>query len=174
MRPKSEKPLDLHEPIYSQAELCEVAGTDRITINNRIHSGVLIPGEVSDRRLQGRRLFSVITIFEVKLTTELVNCFRIPPSAAASIAKKTTDGHQWMWVVARGMESKRPAEYVGFVYWSDECQELTAVVEPMAESHRKVQFIERPLLVLPLSRFFTSIYEKCLQILAASDPARTV
>jgi hypothetical protein len=47
---------------------------------------------VGSHRARKPRLFSVVTIFEAKVTGDLVRWLGTPPPIAAAMAKKTTDG----------------------------------------------------------------------------------
>ena len=89
----------IKKPQFSQVELCEVAEIPMATANNWILTGALRPADVGSRRARKPRLFSVVTIFEAKVTGDLVKWLGTPPPIAAAMARKTTDGHKWYWSI---------------------------------------------------------------------------
>ena len=100
---KARNSLDPKKPQFSQVELCEVAEIPMATANNWILTGALRPADVGSRRARKPRLFSVVTIFEAKVTGDLVKWLGTPPPIAAGMARKTTDGHNWYWSISRDL-----------------------------------------------------------------------
>jgi hypothetical protein len=92
---KARNSLDPKKPQFSQVELCEVAGIPMATANNWILTGALRPADVGSRRARKPRLFSVVTIYEAKVTGDLVKWLGTPPPTAAGMARKSTDGCNW-------------------------------------------------------------------------------
>ena len=100
---KARNSLDPNTPQFSQVELCEVAEIPMATANNWILTGALRPADVGSRRARKPRLFSVVTIYEAKVTGDLVKWLGTPPPIAAGMARKTTDGHNWHWSIPRDL-----------------------------------------------------------------------
>ncbi len=75
------------------------------TANNWILTGALRPADVGIRRARKPRLFSVVTIFDANVTGDLVKWLGMPPSIAAGMGRKTTDGHKLVLV-----HSERPGK----------------------------------------------------------------
>ena len=65
--------MDVQAGIFTQAELCQVTGLNSVTVDTWLIRGILRTTKVGGRTLRGRRLFSVLAIFEAKVTGELVN-----------------------------------------------------------------------------------------------------
>jgi hypothetical protein len=180
MRKNAHKPLDLSEPQFSQPELCEAAEITMPTSNNWIQSGALRPADVGSRRARKPRLFSLLTIYEAKVTGELVKWFDESPTKAAAMARKTTEGHTWMWSVERDLASNKTRDFFAFVFWSDKCRDWDVWVEQasgdvlvmqmktIAEA-RERRLAERPIVALPVSKYFTSVLKACQAMVASSS-----
>jgi hypothetical protein len=126
---KARNSLDPNKPQFSQVELCEVAEIPMATANNWILTGALRPADVGSRRARKPRLFSVVTIFEAKVTGDLVKWLGTPPPIAAAMARKTTDGHKWYWSIPRDLASNNPRNFFAIVFWSDQCRDWDASVD---------------------------------------------
>ena len=64
--------MDVRAATFSQRELCQITGLDTVTVDTWLIRGILETTKVDGRVLRGRRLFSVLTIFEAKVTADLV------------------------------------------------------------------------------------------------------
>ena len=60
--------MDVRAATFSQRELCQITGLDTVTVDTWLIRGILETTKVDGRVLRGRRLFSVLTIFEAKVT----------------------------------------------------------------------------------------------------------
>jgi hypothetical protein len=184
---KKRQPLDISEPQFSQLELCEAAGITMPTANNWILTGVLRPADVGGRRARKPRMFSILTIYEAKVTGELVKAKGLDtsPMTAAAIARRTTaKGHTWYLSspghLARGSS---PLNVFGIVFWSDQCRDWDVWVAPptddmlrinlktIAEKRGEPRLAERPILVLPVGRYFVTVYKICQAMVDASPKA---
>ena len=56
--------MDVRAATFSQRELCQITGLDTVTVDTWLIRGILETTKVDGRVLRGRRLFSVLTIFE--------------------------------------------------------------------------------------------------------------
>jgi hypothetical protein len=126
---KARNSLDPKKPQFSQVELCEVAEIPMATANNWILTGALRPADVGSRGARKPRLFSVVTIFEAKVTGDLVKWLGTPPPIAAGMARKTTDGHNWYWSIPRDLARNNPRDFFAIVFWSDQCRDWDASVD---------------------------------------------
>jgi hypothetical protein len=183
-------PLD--DPVFSQVELCEVAGITMTTANNWILGGALLPAEQKIRRARKPRLFSINMIFQARMTAKLVEEFGGAPSTAASAAaavKSTIDGHNWMWSVARAVERSRVGtksklpfpDYYVMVFWSSQCRGYEALLGDASKNilkfeldivaKREPRFADRPQIVLQVSNDFAFVYDKCTQIFGTENYA---
>ena len=170
---KARNSLDPNKPQFSQVELCEVAEIPMATANNWILAGALRPADVGSRRARKPRLFSVVTIYEAKVTSDLVKWLGTPPPIAAGMARKTTDGHNWYWSIPRDLARNNPRDFFAIVFWSDQCRDWDASVDvasgdvlrikvkAIAEARGEPKLTERPILVLPVSKYFVSVYKIC-------------
>jgi hypothetical protein len=77
---ESKVEMDVQAGIFTQAELCQVSGLNSVTVDTWLIWGILRTTKVGGRTLRGRRLFSVLAIFEAKVTGELVTRLSLPPS----------------------------------------------------------------------------------------------
>ena len=179
--------LDIAKPQFSQLELCEAAGIPMPTANNWISTGALRPAPVGIRSIRKPRLFSVITIYEAKVTAELVKWLgaRTPPLTAAAIARRTTaKGHNWYLSIPRDLAmGNSPLDVFAIVFWSDQCRDWAAWVDlpsddilrinlkTIAEKRGEPRLAERPILVLPVGRYFVAVYKICQAFVEASPKA---
>jgi hypothetical protein len=152
------------------------------TANNWIQSGVLRPSDIAIRSLRKPRVFSLLTIYEVKITAELVEWLGILPPKAAAIARRTTaDGHTWHLSTAKQLSrGKTPSDVFAAVFWSDKCRDWDVMVElpsggvlridvkAMVELRGEPAIADRPFLVLPIATYFTAVYKTCEAMLASS------
>jgi hypothetical protein len=178
---KTRNSLDPKTPQFSQVELCEVAGIPMATANNWILTGALRPADVGSRRARKPRLFSVVTIYEAKVTGDLVKWLGTPPPTAAGMARKTTDGHNWYLSVPRDLARTNPRDFFAIVFWSDQCRDWDASVDiasgdvlrikmkAVAEARGEPKLTERPILVLPVSKYFASVYKICQAMVDSSS-----
>ena len=65
----------------------QITGLDTVTVDTWLIRGILETTKVDGRVLRGRRLFSVLTIFEAKVTADLVNELAMGPSEASNVAR---------------------------------------------------------------------------------------
>ena len=72
--------MDVRTATFSQRELCQITGLDTVTVDTWLMRGILETTKVDGRVLRGRRLFSVLTIFEAKVTADLVNELAMGPA----------------------------------------------------------------------------------------------
>src|SRR6202047_5292132 len=56
--------MDVCAATFSQRELCQITGLDTVTVDTWLIRGILETTKVDGRVLRGRRLFSVLTIFD--------------------------------------------------------------------------------------------------------------
>ena len=182
-RQKISEPVDIAAPQFSQADLCTAAGITMPTANNWIQSGVLRPIDIAIRSIRKPRVFSLLTIYEAKTTAEVVEWLGMPPPKAAAIARRTTaDGHNWHLSTAQLLsKGRKPSDVFAAVFWSDQCRDwdvrvelpsggiLRINVKAMVELRGEPGIADRPFLVLPVARYFTSVYKKC-EAMIASPP----
>jgi hypothetical protein len=79
--------MDVRAATFSQRELCQITGLDTVTVDTWLIRGILETTKVDGRVLRGRRLFSVLAIFEAKVTADLVSGLAMPPSEASKVAR---------------------------------------------------------------------------------------
>ena len=178
---KARNSLDPNKPQFSQVELCEVAEIPMATANNWILTGALRPADVGSRGARKPRLFSVVTIYEAKVTGDLVKWLGIAPPIAAGLARKTTDGHNWYWSILRDLARNNPRDFFAIVFWSDQCRDWDASVDvasgdvlrikmkAISEAWGEPKLTERPILVLPVSKYFASVYKICQAMVDSSS-----
>jgi hypothetical protein len=182
--------IDLNEPQFSQPELCEAAGITMPTANNWILTGVLRPADVGGRRARKPRMFSILTIYEAKVIGELVNAKGLDtsPTTAAAIARRATaKGHNWYLSIPRHLAmGNSPLDAFAIVFWSDRCRDWDVWVDlppddilginlkTIAEKRGEPRLAERPILVLPVSRYFVEVYKSCQAMVEASPKAGDV
>jgi hypothetical protein len=84
---------------------------------------------VGSRRARKPRLFSVVTIFQAKVTGGLAKWLGTPPPIAAGMARKIIDGHNWYWSIPRDLARNNPRDFFAIVCWSDQCRDWDASVD---------------------------------------------
>jgi hypothetical protein len=188
MKKDARNQLDLTEAQFSQLELCEAAGITMSTANNWILTGVLRPADVGGgRRARKPRMFSILTIYEAKVIGELVKAKGLDtsPTTAAAIARRTTaEGHNWYESIPEHLaRGSSPLDHFGIVFWSDQCRDWDIWVDPpsdnilrinlktIAEKRGEPRLAERPILVMPVGRYFVTVCKICQAMVDASPKA---
>ena len=77
-------------PLFRKRNVCQITGLDTVTVDTWLIRGILETTKVDGRVLRGRRLFSMLAIFEATVTAELVNGLAVPPSEASKVARCAT------------------------------------------------------------------------------------
>ena len=112
--------MDVRAATFSQRELCQITGLDTVTVDTWLIRGILETTKVDGRVLRGRRLFSVLTIFEAKVTADLVNELAMGPSEASNVARCAgADWHapdDWKRKVVEAIE-RRPTSPACSYWW---------------------------------------------------------
>jgi hypothetical protein len=182
MKKEGHSQLDLNEAQFSQLELCKAAGITMSTANNWILTEVIRPAPTTGRRTRKPRSFSLLTIYEAKVIGELVKVLDTSPTTAAAVARRTTaKGHTWYLSIpgnlARGSSL---LDVFGIVFWSDQCRDwdvwvdlptddmLRINLKTIAEKRGEPRLAERPILILPVSRYFVAVYKSCQAMVEAS------
>lgn len=169
---------------FSQRELCQITGLDTVTVDTWLIRGILETTKVDGRVLRGRRLFSVLTIFEAKVTADLVSELAMGPSEASKVARCAgADWHapdDWKRKVVEAIErSAHVARVFLLVARADEGwitipsyanKNGPPRFEPMSKYEK---WLARPLAVLPASDLLSFVYKKCEQIRNGSDDSRS-
>src|SRR6476659_475660 len=167
--------MDVRAATFSQRELCQITGLDTVTVDTWLIRGILETTKVDGRVLRGRRLFSVLTIFEAKVTADLVNELAMGPSEASKVARCAgADWHapdDWKRKVVEAIErSANVARVFLLVARADEGwitipsyanKNGPPRFEPLAKYEK---WLARPLAVLPASDLLSFVYKKCEQI----------
>ena len=171
------KKMDVQNGFFTQAELCEITGLDSVTIDTWLIRGILHTTKVGGRTLRGRRLFSMLAIFEAAVTGELVNRLAMPPSEAAKVAKCAVDGwnapDDWKARVIKAVDRSPNivSVFLLVVRTDDGWKTIPSYGNkaPWFEPRSKYEkWLTRPFAVLPASELLSSVYKKCLQISNAS------
>jgi hypothetical protein len=167
--------FSVKEPVLSQPQFCEVAGIDMRTANNWVARKVVTPSEIGGRQIKGTRLFSVTKAFQGRLIGELVNYHRTPPSDAAKIAEKVTEAgwiRHWTDAFERGVPGISSFMLVAWVNGRVGYQQIAGDPSTGFPDFSSVKrddvdcFFKHPFIILPLSRLYREVYEKCREILA--------
>ena len=175
--------MDVRAATFSQRELCQITGLDTVTVDTWLIRGILETTKVDGRVLRGRRLFSVLAIFEAKVTADLVSELAMGPSEASKVARCAgADWHapdDWKRKVVEAIErSAHVARVFLFVARADEGwvtipsyanKNGPPRFEPMSKYEK---WLARPLAVLPASDLLSFVYKKCEQIRNGSDRLR--
>ena len=184
MHEEKARKMDVRAATFSQRELCQITGLDTVTVDTWLIRGILETTKVDGRVLRGRRLFSVLAIFEAKVTADLVSGLAMPPSEASKVARcAAADWHapdDWKRKVVEAIERSANVSRVfllvarvdeGWVTISSYANKNGPPrFEPMS---RYEKWLARPLAVLPASDLLSFVYEKCEQIRIGSDNARS-
>ena len=96
--------MDVRAATFSQRELCQITGLDTVTVDTWLIRGILETTKVDGRVLRGRRLFSVLAIFEAKLTADLVSELAMGPSEASKVGEDWYVLDEWKCKVVEVIE----------------------------------------------------------------------
>jgi hypothetical protein len=172
--------FNVEEGKFTQQELCEAAGLDRGTVDTWIIRGVLHTTKVGGRIIRGRRLFSILAIFEAAVIGELVTSSAIGPSDGAKIAKcaaanwNTKD--DWKPMVLRSVEASLPYKNVYLLARRFDGEWLTQdcfgddKAGPEFKPMRSYQeLLNHSFVVVPASYILARVYLACNKMLPASS-----
>lgn len=104
-------PIDTAEPQFTQREATLISGADAKAINNWIDRGFLKLAETKDRRLTGRRLFSIADIAVIQTMHYCAKLIAIPPSASVEVASVVRQ------FIAEGMPRTKTKSGKTFKVW---------------------------------------------------------
>jgi len=170
--------MDVRAGIFTQAELCQVTGLNSVTVDTWLIRGVLQTTKVGGRTLRGRRLFSMLAIFEWKVTSELVNRLAMPPSEAAKIARcaaadwNASDDWKARVIMAIERSAEIASVFLLVVLTDDGWRtiEVPGDQTPWLESRSKYQkWMTRPFAVLPASELLSFVYKRCKEISSSTN-----
>jgi hypothetical protein len=94
------------------------------------------------------------------------------PQFAAAIASKITEGN-WYWSIPRDLARNNPRDFFAIVFWSDQSRDWDASVDvasadvlrvkmkAIGEARGEPKLTERPILLVPVTKYFVSIYKIC-------------
>ena len=100
---------------------------------------------------------------------------------AAAVARKTIDGHNWYSSIPRDLARNNPRDFFAIVFWSELCRDWEASVnvasaevlrnkmKAIGEARGEPKLTERPILVLPVSKYFASVYKICQAMVDSSS-----
>ena len=172
--------MDVRAATFSQRELCQITGLDTVTVDTWLIRGILETTKVDGRVLRGRRLFSVLAIFEAKVTADLVSELAMGPSEASKVARCAgADWHapdDWKRKVVEAIE--RSAHFARVFLLVARADEGWITIPSYANKNGPPRFepmskyekwLARPLAVLPASDLLSFVYKKCEQIRNGSD-----
>jgi hypothetical protein len=164
--------MDLDDDIFSQEELCEVAGIDAVTANSWVLRGVIHPGQSGRRRIRGRRTFSGREVFRATLTRLLNTSIGIPVVPGGIVAH--IELARWIFVSQRahqlgneafalyGKDRQGPIEFL--------CREKPGPMFRMAKNGKPDRTATVSLdvmtVVIPISDIIRRAAEHCEKILA--------
>jgi hypothetical protein len=156
--------LNVDAPLFTQADMSLVSGLPPATIAKWLHRDILKPTR-SGHTARGGHLFSVMSIFQAKVTGTLVKHLTIPPSEAAQVASLAAKG-DWKLYVLR--HSPRPPLSVFLLFtYEDDCWGYNVSYGPPEEGDLKKPVVA----VLPAARDLLAVYEQCSQLLNAASRA---
>ena len=176
--------MDVRAATFSQRELCQITGLDTVTVDTWLIRGILETTKVDGRVLRGRRLFSVLTIFEAKVTADLVSELAMGPSEASKVARCAgADWHapdDWKRKVVEAIErSAHVARVFLLVARADEGwvtipsyanKNGPPRFEPMSKYKK---WLAKPVAVLPASDLLSFVYKSASKLgMAQTTPDR--
>jgi hypothetical protein len=167
--------MDVQTGTFTQAELCQVTGLNNVTVDTWLIRGILQTTKVGGRTLRGRRLFSVLAIFEAAVVGELVNRLAMAPSEAAKVARcaaadwNTADDWKPRVITAIERSAKLTNVFLIIVRTEDGWRTVPVYGDrngpPVFEPRSKYEgWFATALGILPASDLLSSIYVKCRKI----------
>jgi hypothetical protein len=154
--------------LFSQAELCQVAGIDHETANNWVKRGLLDTAAVGGRKMRGRRLFSLLEICKAHLMNEAVRSLGIAPSHCAEIANKAIT--QFVKAEKLGhIDDGQDLPFAVAVATRHRGQWVTELRSDRQSpySTKEARQVVHPLAILPISQPVAAIHQQCVKLLRA-------
>jgi len=155
--------MDTTAALFSQAELCQVAGIDHETANNWVKRGLLDTAAVGGRKMRGRRLFSLLDICKAHLMNEAVRSLSIPPSHCAEIVNKAMT----QFVKAEKLDHIEDDRDIHFTVALVTRRRGTWITELRTDGdpRKELQQASHAMAMWPISQAFTSVHRQCAKVL---------
>ena len=80
------KTINLNEPIFAQTELCDMARLEANTVNNWVRLNHVVPAPSTDRRMRGRRFYTLLECVKARIMGSCVERLAMQPAHAAEVA----------------------------------------------------------------------------------------
>jgi hypothetical protein len=169
-------PINIYEPQFTQKEACEVARVDSGTVNNWIERRHVRLAEIPDRRLAGRRLFSIVDITFLAVMGVCTRDLGMAPTSAVEwassvvnefsfiLSNKDNPNRRRLDTIHIGQRLPDGAWSVGFAYYD---RENGKFLQPGAEKTLDVHL--RPALIIPSTRICTQVFLECSNLLMNED-----
>ena len=167
--------FDVQTGVFTQGELSAITGLNTMMVDTWLIRGILQTTKVGGRTLKGRRLFSVLAIFEAAVIGELVSRLAMGPSEAAKVARCAAADwntpEDWKTTVVAAAERSAKVTNVFLIIVRTEDGWRTVPVygdrnaPPVFEPRSKYEgWFATALGILPASDLLSSVYVKCRKI----------
>lgn len=186
-------PVNVDLPQFTQREASEVSGAEMKSINNLLDRGFFALTPVEDRRLAGRRLFSIRNIVFLKAMQHCSERLGLPPSLASLLAHKTAnelgswpgkteDGkHYRIWylaykAIAADVDVAEDGGWHIQPVWQNPTSGILYQYQPsmFGEEDNALPLLESAFIVFPASRLGNTTFLQCCKLLnedpEAPDP----
>jgi hypothetical protein len=175
--------FDLDAALFSAGELAEVSGLGRSMVDVWVSRGLLQPTrrerpkqktKGKARKPQGRPLFSVGAIFQVRLTRELgaqigIGSSEWVPLANIAAVAEIASGGNWMWPCARGAERAQPFNV--YAYAARSGGKWLFDMHVGEDGAAPCFGLHMPHIFIPMSEIFASVYVESKKILGVTGQA---
>jgi hypothetical protein len=165
-------PINVLEPQFTQREAADIAGVDMKTINNWIDRGHVTLSQVNDRRLTGRRLFSIQDVAYLAVVALCTKELGLQPLSATEIASAIVMeflnggvNNPSYDVIHVGRRTPTGEWMFSFAYWDRE----TGVAYGPGGVRQPLPFDSEPFLVIPSSHLCRDVFLKCAALLNEDD-----
>lgn len=148
----SNQRYSLDEPQLTRGEASELSGSPTKDLDNWHQRGVIDLGRMTG----GRRLYSIMDVFELKIIRELTTVVQVAPSIAASVARHIRN---------HPFDIAREDQYAIFSHY-DGVPQIGIVT---GEEWRRAKW-SHPFVVISIGDMFRPVFVRAVEIMANERP----
>ena len=161
-------PIDIELPLFSAAELANVAGLDRGRVDLWVHRGIICPSRVDRLTVRSRSSFSMIVVYEAKLIRDFGEHVGVGPTDAVKAAAAVIDDGKWLFHAARHAEAGDILDHFAIVSRSEDCWQANFHVGLDPVRAQK----ETPGILVATGATFAAVYKSCKALLSTTLPRK--
>lgn len=159
----SGRAFNIYEPKLRPNSAANIVGVTRAVFDMWVNRGY-----IRRTNKMGRPLFSAREIFKAKLLQQLSTSIAVSDyKEVAEAARIVADTGEWMWSVARGIESGKPM--VVYAYAARIKSKWKFDMHIGKRGEEPCFGWDAPHIFVPMSEIFIEVYKECKKVLSSGD-----